>query len=108
MPESRALRDGLDLGGGMRSAPLAFGDQLGPDHGDLPRRLDAQPYLASLDPDDRDADVIPYEQLLHQLAGQDEHVWISPQGSLEVHNVAGFARLVSPRRGGPRQGLLRV
>jgi hypothetical protein len=108
MPESRALRDGLDLVGRMRSGALAFGDQLGPNHRDLPRRLDAQPYLAGLDPDDRDADVIPNEQLLHQFAGQDEHVWISPQGSLEVHNVAGFARLVSPHRGGPRQGLLRV
>jgi hypothetical protein len=92
----------------MNAGALPLGDQLGPDHRDFPRRLDAQPYLAGLDPDDRDADVIPYEQLLHQLAGQDEHVWISPQGSLEVHNVAGFARLVSPRRGGPRQGLLRV
>jgi hypothetical protein len=108
MPESRALRDGLDDRHGTSIRALALGDQLGPDHGDLPRRLDAQPYLAGLDPDDRDADVIPNEQLLHQFAGQDEHVWISPQGSLEVHNVAGFARLVSPHRGGPRQGLLRV
>jgi hypothetical protein len=98
----------LDNGRGMNACGLPLGDQLGPDHGDFAWRLDAQPYLAGLDPDDRDADVIAYEQLLHQFAGQDEHVWISPQSSLEVHNVAGFARLVTPHRGGPRQGLLRV
>jgi hypothetical protein len=108
MPESRALRDGLNQRHGLRACALAFGDQLGADHRDLAGRLDAQPYLAGLDPDDRDADVIAYEQLLHQFAGQDEHVWISPQSSLEVRHIAGFARLVSPHRGGPRQRLLRV
>jgi hypothetical protein len=92
----------------MNALGLPLGDQLGPNHGDFAWCLDAQPYLAGLDADDRHADVIAYEQLLHQFAGQDEHLWISPQRSLKILNVAGFGRLVSACRGGPRQGLLGV
>jgi hypothetical protein len=53
----------------MRAGSLPFGDQLGPDHRDLPRRLDAQTYLPGFQSHDGDANVIPDEELLHQFPG---------------------------------------
>jgi hypothetical protein len=36
--------------------------------------VDPQPHLASLEPDHRDADVVAYEELFHELPGQHQHV----------------------------------
>jgi len=65
----------------VRSEPrrLPFRDQLGADDCDVARSVDPQPHLSSLEPDDRDADVVTYEQLFHELPGQHQHVGLPKQ-----------------------------
>src|SRR5437660_1304328 len=62
------------LGGG----PVLFLDG-GPDlvsvHGDLGRRLDAEPDGRAGDLEDGDRDVVPEADALSRLARDDEHVW---------------------------------
>jgi hypothetical protein len=39
----------------------------------IARSVDSQPDLPSLEPDDRDADIVADIEFFHELAGQDEH-----------------------------------
>ena len=49
-------------------------EQFRPDHRDLFGRLDPEPDLVALEPDDGHADVVPDVELLHQLTSQHQHV----------------------------------
>jgi hypothetical protein len=73
---------------GARAAELPLRHELGPDHRDLARCLDAEPDLPPLQSDDGHADVVADEQFLHQLPGQHQH---------RVSSLRGAERITSPR-----------
>jgi hypothetical protein len=60
----------------IRSEPRRrpFRDELGANDRHVARGVDPQPHLPALEPDYRDADVVTYEKLFHQLPGQHQHV----------------------------------
>jgi hypothetical protein len=66
---------------------VTIGDQLRPNDGDVARGIDPQPDLPSLESNDRDADVIAYEKLLHELSGQHEHKWLPFQNPDASHSA---------------------
>ncbi len=79
--------------------------ELGPDHRDLPRRVDSEPDLSSFQPDDRDTDVIADKEFFHQFPGQHQHGTV-PQGpAISVLTLAP-TRYHDSRLGNPC-GLLR-
>jgi hypothetical protein len=50
-----------------------FGNELGTDDRDLARGIDSEPYLATLEPDDRHTDVVADKEFFHQLPRQHQH-----------------------------------
>jgi hypothetical protein len=64
---------GGGCGGGLGSRGRSLGDELGTDDRDLAGGINAQPDLASFQPDDRHADVVADKELFHQLPGQHQH-----------------------------------
>jgi len=54
--------------------PRTIRNQLGANDRHLPRGVDPQPHLSSLQADHGDADVITNEKFFHELPGQNEHV----------------------------------
>ena len=64
---------------GPEPGRLPFRDQLCANDLHVAGSVDSQPHLPSLEPDDRDADVVTDEQLFHELAGQHQHVCLPLQ-----------------------------
>jgi hypothetical protein len=63
---------GLGCGGlGLRGRSL--GDEFGTDDRDLAGGINAQPDLASFQPDDSHADVVADKEFFHQLPRQHQH-----------------------------------
>jgi hypothetical protein len=58
---------------GSKAGRRPFGDQLCAYDLYVAGSVDSQPDLPSLEPDDRDTDVVTDKQLFHQLAGQHQH-----------------------------------
>jgi hypothetical protein len=56
---------------GPCGSPL--GNELGTDNRNLARGVDSEPYLATLEPDDRHADVVADKEFFHQLPRQHQH-----------------------------------
>ena len=63
------------VAGSSASGPCGgpLGNELGTDNRNLARRVDAEPYLATLEPDDRHADVVADKEFFHQLPRQHQH-----------------------------------
>ncbi len=70
MPDRLPVVAGPQVWVRLTSRTKSFGDQFGPDDGNLARGIDTQPHLPSLESNDSDADVIADEELLHELSGQ--------------------------------------
>jgi hypothetical protein len=64
---------GVAIAGGPGPRGRSFGDELGTDDRDLAGGVDAQPDLASFQPDDRHADVVADKEFFHQLPRQHQH-----------------------------------
>ena len=60
-------------GPGPHGLTFALGNKLSPDHGHLPRGLDTQPDLPTLQADNGHTDVVSDEELFHQLPSQHQH-----------------------------------
>jgi hypothetical protein len=58
---------------GPEAGSLTLLHELGPHHGDLSRRFDAEPHLSSFEPDDSHTDVVADEEFFHQLPRQHQH-----------------------------------
>ena len=73
---SEILAIGRVLGSRSRTAitqARAIRNQLGADDHNIAWGVDAQPYLASLQADNGDANVITDEEFFHELPGKHEH-----------------------------------
>jgi hypothetical protein len=60
-------------GRGLGARGRSFGDEFGTDDRDLAGGIDAQPDLASFQPDDCHTDVVADKEFFHQLPRQHQH-----------------------------------